>query len=495
MKDWLSIGEFSKQTGFSNKALRLYEEKALLVPHSKGENQYRYYHAEQIHQARKIQHYKDLGFSLEQIKIILQESNQSTLKELIEQRLSESIKSLHEVSKQVMDLKSVLTSLNDGTELTDHQKETVMDNILNVSVGNLKRRGIVPSPQNLGALSSEVSNLPPELKLVVPEIQKIVKFANEKNILLGPGRGSSSSSMILFGQGYTPFYPLNFGLIPEVFSRTISVWLEVEYSRHKEVGAMCDQVTAKTNFEVVAFRCPFLDILKQVQDETGVIHFDQFSDYDPMILEAPQRLGQRGLWDIDWSPDFHAFQQTTAEFREKFGVDQVGLMKWIEKNKILGPEDFMNISYLSYFGGQPRLDEYRNGVCPAHLPELKSTNGLLLYREQWLHLFMRMTGMDAYHSIPVFKAVAKKEEADPNYQFIHKIEDKEIKELLISRGPHMFLKSHMVGAWWKYKRSAVIKSLWPELYLSTIDQWEQRHGIVYQDFGYKLEDGSFYLKA
>jgi DNA-binding transcriptional MerR regulator len=92
MKDWLSIGDFSKQTGFSNKALRLYEDKGLLVPHARSENQYRYYQAEQIQIAKKIRYYKDLGFSLDQIKTILQKISEDTLKEFLEARLQEILR-------------------------------------------------------------------------------------------------------------------------------------------------------------------------------------------------------------------------------------------------------------------------------------------------------------------------------------------------------------------------------------------------------------------
>jgi DNA-binding transcriptional MerR regulator len=43
MKNWLTIGQFSKKIGVSSKALRLYEKIGLITSHTRGENGYRYY--------------------------------------------------------------------------------------------------------------------------------------------------------------------------------------------------------------------------------------------------------------------------------------------------------------------------------------------------------------------------------------------------------------------------------------------------------------------
>lgn len=45
MKDWVSVGEFGKKTGLSYKALRIYEEKRILIPHSRSEGDHRVYKA------------------------------------------------------------------------------------------------------------------------------------------------------------------------------------------------------------------------------------------------------------------------------------------------------------------------------------------------------------------------------------------------------------------------------------------------------------------
>ncbi|MCL5292402.1 MAG: MerR family transcriptional regulator [Actinobacteria bacterium] len=67
-----SIGEFSRATGLSIKALRLYHERGILVPHRIDEDSgYRYYDAANIERARIVRFLRDIDFSLNDIAEIL----------------------------------------------------------------------------------------------------------------------------------------------------------------------------------------------------------------------------------------------------------------------------------------------------------------------------------------------------------------------------------------------------------------------------------------
>ncbi len=67
-----SIGEFSKMTSFSVKALHIYHEKGLLIPsYVDEESGYRYYGEKEYEKAVVIGHLKGIGFSLSQIREIL----------------------------------------------------------------------------------------------------------------------------------------------------------------------------------------------------------------------------------------------------------------------------------------------------------------------------------------------------------------------------------------------------------------------------------------
>ena len=67
----LKIGDIAKQTGVSVGTLRYYETLKLLYPIERGDNGYRYYSSETIQQVQFIKKSQALGFSLEEIRQIL----------------------------------------------------------------------------------------------------------------------------------------------------------------------------------------------------------------------------------------------------------------------------------------------------------------------------------------------------------------------------------------------------------------------------------------
>ncbi len=65
------IGEFSKITNLTVKALRYYDEQGLLVPSNRGENDYRLYDDRDFDKARLILFLRNLDFSISEIKDVL----------------------------------------------------------------------------------------------------------------------------------------------------------------------------------------------------------------------------------------------------------------------------------------------------------------------------------------------------------------------------------------------------------------------------------------
>ena len=70
VKTRLKIGELFKQTGIAVGALRYYESLGLLRS-ERGDNGYRYYSAQAVHQVQFIKKAQSLGFSLEDIGEVL----------------------------------------------------------------------------------------------------------------------------------------------------------------------------------------------------------------------------------------------------------------------------------------------------------------------------------------------------------------------------------------------------------------------------------------
>lgn len=108
----LSIGKVAKRAGISVETIRFYERKGLLQEPQRKESGYRQYLEEDIRKLVFIQHAKNLGFSLNEIKdlISLQTDGKSTsraVKDLAEHKLQDiedKIKMLQRMRKTLKHL-------------------------------------------------------------------------------------------------------------------------------------------------------------------------------------------------------------------------------------------------------------------------------------------------------------------------------------------------------------------------------------------------------
>lgn len=84
MKDGLMlIGELADFFGVSRKAIRLYEKKGIIKPvETDAANGYRYYAAEQVQQLNAVLELKAVGFSLDEIKMVI--DGETTKEQLLE---------------------------------------------------------------------------------------------------------------------------------------------------------------------------------------------------------------------------------------------------------------------------------------------------------------------------------------------------------------------------------------------------------------------------
>ncbi len=102
----LSIGEFSKVTAITIKALRLYHNQEILIPdHIDEESGYRYYKSRSVLIANRINTLKEMGFSLKEIKQILTEhNNDEQLIQFMENKMQEinrKINHYHDMQKNL----------------------------------------------------------------------------------------------------------------------------------------------------------------------------------------------------------------------------------------------------------------------------------------------------------------------------------------------------------------------------------------------------------
>lgn len=89
MKDNLMlIGEIADYFGISRKAIRLYEKKGIIKPvEVDAKTGYRYYSTEQVQQLNSLLELKALGFSLDEIKTIIDgKMEKAPLLEMLEKK-------------------------------------------------------------------------------------------------------------------------------------------------------------------------------------------------------------------------------------------------------------------------------------------------------------------------------------------------------------------------------------------------------------------------
>lgn len=87
--DLMLIGEIAEFFGVSRKAIRLYEKKGIIKPVKVDvQNGYRYYSADQVQQLNALLELKALGFSLDEIKAVMdgEETKDSLLATLEKKR-------------------------------------------------------------------------------------------------------------------------------------------------------------------------------------------------------------------------------------------------------------------------------------------------------------------------------------------------------------------------------------------------------------------------
>lgn len=132
-----SIGEFSKINRITTKTLRHYDKMDLLKPSRTDDwTGYRYYSVNQLSDIKEILFYKNLGFSLKQIKDLLHKNGR---KILLKQRLLE-------IKKEIKLSKNRLKNLNDLIENNlqgeDKMSEVIIRSLPEVIVASM--RTIVP---------------------------------------------------------------------------------------------------------------------------------------------------------------------------------------------------------------------------------------------------------------------------------------------------------------------------------------------------------------
>jgi len=128
--DLMLIGEIADFFGVSRKAIRLYEKKGILKPvRVDAANGYRYYSAEQVQQLNALLELKALGFSLDEIKMILDgKTAKEPLLEMLEKKRQawletiDSARYKEECLSEMIQNLQVSSTAQEITEMTEEER-------------------------------------------------------------------------------------------------------------------------------------------------------------------------------------------------------------------------------------------------------------------------------------------------------------------------------------------------------------------------------------
>lgn len=140
--DRITIGKFSSLTFLSQKALRLYDQKGVLVPGEKDRfTGYRYYTVDQIETALRVKTLCNLGFGLADIGAILSalsSEDDATVRAYLAKRHRETVSEIRRLEK----ITSLLMEKRDFSELFAlNISEPVLKNIPPVRIISGRRTG------------------------------------------------------------------------------------------------------------------------------------------------------------------------------------------------------------------------------------------------------------------------------------------------------------------------------------------------------------------
>ncbi|MCX4340306.1 MAG: MerR family transcriptional regulator [Lachnospiraceae bacterium] len=128
--DLMLIGEIADFFGVSRKAMRLYEKKGIIKPvKTDAANGYRYYSAEQVQQLNALLELKALGFSLDEIKQIMDgKTAKAALLEILEKKRQAWLEAMNSAKYKEECLCEIIKNVQDShaaqklTEMTEDER-------------------------------------------------------------------------------------------------------------------------------------------------------------------------------------------------------------------------------------------------------------------------------------------------------------------------------------------------------------------------------------
>jgi DNA-binding transcriptional MerR regulator len=127
MDGLLTIGDFSRMTFLTVKALRHYHDVGLLEPaRTDPHSGYRYYRAEQVAQARLIRRLRDLDLPVEDVRTVLTAPDDAARNAVMVEHLDRMSQQLEQVQDTVESLRRLLSDDHDELAVTYRDEPATM---------------------------------------------------------------------------------------------------------------------------------------------------------------------------------------------------------------------------------------------------------------------------------------------------------------------------------------------------------------------------------
>ena len=121
MSDWYRIGQLAKAASVPISTLRYYEREGLMTPDGRTDSNYRVYGPESLERVRFIRTAQSVGFSLEDIRMLLEvgdgvQAPCEEVEHVIEHRLKDVRAKLSELRDMDRSLKRYLTLCRESSD-------------------------------------------------------------------------------------------------------------------------------------------------------------------------------------------------------------------------------------------------------------------------------------------------------------------------------------------------------------------------------------------
>ncbi len=180
----ISVGRFAELAKVSARTVRYYESVGLLPSSSRGENNYRHYDVKLLDRMNRIRDLQDLGFSLDEIKQIINFSESDISNRLKTQllKIEQEIDDLEERKNRIKELLSVSNKIETGDILTEMERNLYMESIKEEIIKGLQDRYDVVTESTLSYLERDGWLIHhSEFGALLDGVKKCIEFAKQKN--------------------------------------------------------------------------------------------------------------------------------------------------------------------------------------------------------------------------------------------------------------------------------------------------------------------------